>query len=35
MLLSWTQRLECGNIQKLIADLIKEKYVTVSDQYED
>ena len=35
MLLSWTQRLGCGNIQEIIADLIKEKYVTVSDQYED
>ena len=35
MLLSWTQRLGCGNIQRLIADLIKEKYITVSDQYED
>ena len=35
MLLSWTQRLGCCNIQRLITDLIKEKYTTVADQYED
>ena len=35
IMLLYRMILGCGNIQRLIADLIKEKYITVSDQYEN